>query len=68
MLVVGDEGHARELRRFGGRYGAEIATDRRVKIEKAYSPASWLTGLAASQGMDVGKAVGASAVDLIKTV
>ena len=54
VLVVGDAGRIEELRRFVGRYGAEIATDRNVNLEKVYVPASWLTGMAKSQGADGG--------------
>lgn len=54
VLVVGDVGHTAEHRRFVRRFGAEIATDRHVKIETVYCPASWLTGLAHSQGANIG--------------
>lgn len=53
VLVVGADG-TEELRRFAGRYGAEVATVRHADIERVYVPASWLTGLA-SQGVDVGE-------------
>ena len=55
MLLVGDEGRIETLRRFVLRYGSEIATERNVDIEKVYVPASWLTGMAISQGADVGE-------------
>ena len=56
VLVVADPGQERHLRRFVfvRRYNAEIATDRHVKIETVYCPASWLTGLAHSQDADIG--------------
>jgi hypothetical protein len=54
VLVVGDASHIAELRRFVRRYDAEIATDRHVEIEKVFQPASWFTGLAHSQGADIG--------------
>jgi hypothetical protein len=37
------------------RLGAEIGSVRHVEIGEVYVPASWLTGLTVSQGVDVGK-------------
>jgi hypothetical protein len=54
VLVLGDARHTAELRRFVRRYNTEIATDRHVEIETVYCPAGWLTGLAHSQGADIG--------------
>ena len=54
VLVVGDQDRQADLRRFVRRFGAEIATDRHVEVVKVYSPASWFTGLAHSQGADIG--------------
>jgi hypothetical protein len=54
VLVVGDVGHTAEHRRFVRRFAADIATDRHVKTETVYCPASWLTGLAHSQGANIG--------------
>lgn len=56
VVVVGDVGRTAGLRRFIGRYHAEIATDRNVEIEKVYCSAGWLTGLAHSRGADVVRA------------
>ena len=50
VLVVGDHDRQADLRRFG----AEIATDRHVKIETVYCPAGWLTAMAYSRGANVG--------------
>ena len=54
VLVVGDVGHTAEHRRFVRRFGAEIATDRHLEIEKVYCAAGWFTGLAHSQGANIG--------------
>jgi len=55
VLVVGDQDRQADLRRFVRRFGADIATDRHVEVVKVYSPASWFTGLAHSQGAYVGE-------------
>ena len=55
VIVVGDHDRQADLRRFVRRFGAEIATDRHVKIETVYCPASCFTGLAHSQGAYVGE-------------
>jgi len=55
VLVVGDAKQESGLRHFLRRFGAEIAMGRHIEMGKAFVPASWLPGLAASQGADVGK-------------
>lgn len=54
VVVVGDEDHVSELRRFVRRFNSDVAGDRHLEIERAYVPASWLTGLAHSQGAGIG--------------
>ena len=44
MLVVGDAGHETKLGFFVRRYGMEIATDRKVDVERVYVAASWVHG------------------------
>jgi hypothetical protein len=55
VIVVADAGRTNELRRFAGRYGLDVATDRNVDVERVYVPVSWNTGMARSQGADVGE-------------
>ena len=52
--MVGDQIRQADLRRFVRGFGAEIATDRQVALEKVYCPAGWLTAMAHSQGTDIG--------------
>ena len=54
VLVVGDVGHTAEHRRFVRRFGADIATDRHIAIEKVYCWPGWLTAMAHSRGADIG--------------
>jgi hypothetical protein len=54
VLVVGDVGHTAEHRRFVRRFGAEIATDRHLEIEKVYCWPGWLTAMAHAPGANIG--------------
>ena len=54
VMVVGDASHTTDLRRFLRRFGAEIATDRHLEIEKVYCWPGWLTAMAHSRGADIG--------------
>lgn len=53
VMVVADAADETKLGLVVSRYGADVATNRNVDVERVYVPASWLTGLAKSQGADV---------------
>jgi hypothetical protein len=54
VLVVGDQDRRADLRRFVRRFGAEIATDCHLEIEKVCCWPGWLTAMAHSQGANIG--------------